>query len=281
MNRAEDRSMPAWKAYQEDAASVFRDLGFRAVTDVTVEGARNQHDIDVLASYEHAGLELTWIIECKHWKSRVPKERVLTLRAIVEDVGADRGVMLAEGGFQSGAVQATRKSNVVVTSLADLRAEAAQALTQRRLLALPERIASAYARYWAIPKSYREGTGLRPDGPTPGYSGAGIIRLLQDLVVDALAGTLPPRGPLGPSIPVHTKGTAAGVAEFLLADLESRLSEVEDAMPHAMKRHVAEERRGREEYESSLLEDEVAIARSIARLLERPTEEIVSELGTA
>ena len=73
--------------------------------------------------------------------------------AIVEDVGADRGVMLAEGGFQSGAVQATRTSNVVVTSLANLRAEAAQALTQRRLLALPERIASAYARYWAIPSA--------------------------------------------------------------------------------------------------------------------------------
>ena len=44
------------------------------------------------------------------------------LAEVVKDVGADRGVLLSESGFQSGAARAAKNTNIELTSLKDLRA---------------------------------------------------------------------------------------------------------------------------------------------------------------
>jgi hypothetical protein len=46
------------------------------------------------------------------WKSRISKAHVLVLREIVSDIGADRGILLAEHGAQSGAREAAVLTNV-------------------------------------------------------------------------------------------------------------------------------------------------------------------------
>ena len=81
---------------------------------------RTKHEIDVLVRANFLGFDLTWLIECKQWASPVSKLHVLALREIVADVGADRGILLAEKGFQSGAIEAARLTNVQVTSLDQL-----------------------------------------------------------------------------------------------------------------------------------------------------------------
>ena len=139
--------VPAWRDYQEEAAALFRELGFTAETDVRVQGARAVHLIDVLGTYRHAGLTVTWVGECKRWRARVGKAQVLTLRSVVEDIGADRGIILAEHGFQAGARQATERSNVVATSLAALRRDAAATLAEQRLRGYPERLAGISRDY--------------------------------------------------------------------------------------------------------------------------------------
>ena len=55
---------------------------------------------------------MTWVVEAKSWRSNVPKEKILALRSIVDDTGADRGFLISEKGFQSGAWEAAKKSNV-------------------------------------------------------------------------------------------------------------------------------------------------------------------------
>lgn len=85
-----------WQGYQEEAACFFRSLGLDASTDVTIAGVRTNHDIDVVVKSHHAGFDITWLVECKHWKTRVSKLHVLALREIVADVGADRGILLSD-----------------------------------------------------------------------------------------------------------------------------------------------------------------------------------------
>jgi restriction system protein len=97
-----------WCDYQEETAAFFRSLGLDAQTNVTVQGVRTQHDIDVLVKMHHAGFDVTWAIECKHWKSKVSKLHVVGLRSIVQEIGADRGILLCEAGFQSGAIEAAQ-----------------------------------------------------------------------------------------------------------------------------------------------------------------------------
>lgn len=42
-----------WKDSQEEAAAFFRALGLDAQTDVTVQGVRTKHDVDVLVKSHH------------------------------------------------------------------------------------------------------------------------------------------------------------------------------------------------------------------------------------
>lgn len=125
--------MTDWREYQKRAANLFQEPGFDVHTDLRVTGARGSHDVDVYASFERAGLAVNLIVECKYWKRPLDKFHVLTLRSIVEDVGADRGISLSESGAQRGAVAVTRMSNVHVTSIINLKALAADELVLERV----------------------------------------------------------------------------------------------------------------------------------------------------
>ena len=56
-----DGGMPDWKDYQEEAAEFFRSLGLDASTDVTIQGVRTKHDVDVLVKSHLYGFDVTWI----------------------------------------------------------------------------------------------------------------------------------------------------------------------------------------------------------------------------
>ncbi len=120
--------MKPWKQYQEDAASFFRSLGFEADTDVPIKGARGLHKVDVAVRTSKVGVDQLWVVECKLWKTRVRKQEFLTHKAIIDDVGADRGILLSEEGFQSGAIRSAEHTNVSLRSLADLRENAEEDL---------------------------------------------------------------------------------------------------------------------------------------------------------
>lgn len=118
-------AMPSWRDYQERAAAFFRTLGLEATTDESINGARATHALDVaVRSRPRAGITQLWIVECKLWQRRVGKAHVATLGSIVQDVGADRGIMLSESGFQAGAIRLAAHSNITLTSLADLHENA-------------------------------------------------------------------------------------------------------------------------------------------------------------
>ena len=109
-----------WREYQEQAANFFRKLGFTAYVEHEIEGVRGLHSVDVYVEGYIHGIPFKWIIECKAWKSNIPKEKVMALSSIVQDIGADRGFLLSETGFQSGAIRAAYKMNVTLSSLDDL-----------------------------------------------------------------------------------------------------------------------------------------------------------------
>ncbi len=101
-----------WREYQEAVAGVFRKLGCSAEVGKKVTGARGSHDLDVFVTFEKFGQECRWIIECKLWSTPVDKSEVHTLLSIVQNLGADRGLIFSESGFQSGARTASQNTNV-------------------------------------------------------------------------------------------------------------------------------------------------------------------------
>lgn len=219
-----------WKEYQEEAASFFRSLGLTAETDVSLVGVRTKHDVDVLVRSQHAGFEVTWIVECKHWKSSISKLHVLGLRQIVTDLGADRGILLAESGFQSGAIEAANLTNIQLASLAELAITSESAIYSMRLQDLHNRVEECNERYWDIPKGVRIDVGLRPDTADFGYSGNVKINLVRDLLQRSYRGRFPFSSDTlealcEPGIPeqFHTKQEVFEFAEPLVAELEGLL----------------------------------------------------------
>jgi hypothetical protein len=171
--------MAEWSEYQEEVAQFFRDLGLTAETNAEIAGVRTTHKIDVVVRSKHAGFALMWLVECKQWKSPVPKEKVFALRSIVEDTGSDRGFIMAESGYQSGALEAARLTNTLLTSLRDLREPLAYELGTTKVESLWVRCDSCRSRYWAIDKQDRIDLGLRPDVGAAGYSGKIVIEAVE------------------------------------------------------------------------------------------------------
>ena len=186
--------MPDWNDYQEEVADFFRSIGLEAATNETIEGVRTSHDIDVVVRTNHVGFDLVWVIECKQWKSPITKLHVLALREIVADTGADRGIMMAENGYQRGALEAAQLTNVQLTSLAELSITARGALDAVQLDLLQERIDSCEDRYWNLDKETRIALGLRPPVAISGYSSTATIRSVRVVLNAAARGKIPIAG---------------------------------------------------------------------------------------
>lgn len=124
-----------WREYQEEVAAFFRRQGCNAEVEKIVQGVRAKHEVDVYVTFHRSGIECTWVVECKLWKSKVPKEKVMALKSIVDDIGADRGIIVSERGFQSGALDAVRDSNItLVTSIQEFEKTASTISSEAQLI---------------------------------------------------------------------------------------------------------------------------------------------------
>jgi hypothetical protein len=128
-----------WKDYQEQAAAFFRSLGLIATTEEHLEGVRGTHEVDVVVRQATAGIGQLWIVECKRWKRSINKLHVAALAEIVEDVGADRGILLSESGFQAGAIRMANSRNITLSSISDLEENSEQERTELGLSELRRR----------------------------------------------------------------------------------------------------------------------------------------------
>jgi len=226
-----------WRNYQDEAAEFFRSLGMTAQVDATVQGVRTSHDVDVLATLPYAGLEIRWVVECKQWQTRVTKLHVLALREIVSDIGADRGVLLAEAGFQAGAREAATLTNLQLPSLAAMRLTAETQVYSMRLVELYDRVQACRERYWAIDKHDRIDHGLRPDVAATGYMGDLVISLADDLLKRAFRGIYPIvlddfDVVAYPSLPrsFATVQALYAAVEPVVSELEGKLTSAESAL---------------------------------------------------
>lgn len=176
----------AWKQYQEDTANFFKKLGLKTFIEHSIEGARGVHEIDVYIEGSYYGIDFKWVVECKAWKSNIPKEKVLALSAIIQDVGADRGFLLSETGFQSGAIQCAKKSNITLTSLYDLALATEEQLSDTAIGKLNWRLQKARNNLRDIKKKYDDHYfSLATIEPI------GRMTILECALADALEGAYP------------------------------------------------------------------------------------------
>ncbi|HWX23330.1 MAG TPA: restriction endonuclease [Candidatus Binatia bacterium] len=156
-----------WQDYQSEAASFFRNLGLGARVNHKVSGARATHTVDVWVTFSHFGIEVKWLVECKFWNSGIPKEKIMALMQISQDVGADKAFLLSERGFQSGTINAARNTNIVLSSLETLLANASEEICESRIAMSAKELDRLNDRLRALlydgNGKWRRFSGLEPD----------------------------------------------------------------------------------------------------------------------
>jgi len=152
---------PEWYEFQETICSHFNSIGARAETNVKVQGTRTTHDIDILVKTKYLGQDLLWVVEAKKWKSKVNKLQVLGLRTIIDDIGSDKGFIISENGFQSGAIEAAENTNVRLITLSQLIVETGELIQSEIIKSYKKRLFLIEHRYWAHEKKIRVKYGLR------------------------------------------------------------------------------------------------------------------------
>jgi hypothetical protein len=172
-----------WKRYQKEIAEFFRSLGCDADVEAKVAGARAEHQVDVWVRFKRFGVGTCWVIECKYWNSAIPKEKVLALKSVVEDVGADRGFLISETGFQRGAVRASKNTNITLTDLKCLKEMARDDLLSSVLHLLETRTTDLQHALYDLYDSEQTSPHSWTLKPRTGVDGTAVIRTIGGLAV--------------------------------------------------------------------------------------------------
>jgi Restriction endonuclease len=197
-----------WQEYQTLASASFEAMGCSVAVDGRLQGARSAHDIDVVVRFTRWGIDQLWIVECKHQRRKVTKSAVETLKSIVSDVGADKGFLLSESGFQPAATASADKTSLSLLTLRDLQDRAAPDIRSSLLSQLEVRAISMTviardlhlsADYGSSGKCFRLRPGVDPAG---GEAALGIAVMLNTALMESKVGhfdsvlprAFPPKG---------------------------------------------------------------------------------------
>jgi len=107
---------PDWQHLQQRVATILRECGFEAETPKLLETVRGRVEVDVFAVDLASSPPSVYLCECKLWSRNVPQAEVLAFRSVVGDVGAHHGLFISAHGFQKGAYEVVRGTNITLVN---------------------------------------------------------------------------------------------------------------------------------------------------------------------
>jgi len=120
-------------------SQTFEEKGYKVLHNVKRKGRSGvEHQIDVLAQYVTPLYTSTAVIEAKSYDTPIDKDRVMKLIQIVDDIGADRGIIVTTSEFTPSAIKTAEGHNIdlwdrqrLVELLGEARLQAAEKAVER------------------------------------------------------------------------------------------------------------------------------------------------------
>nr|WP_142927688.1 restriction endonuclease [Bacillus subtilis] len=106
----------SWQDLELIVAKILNQCGFDAERGKQISTVRGTVDIDVFAKDNNCTPSSEYLIECKYWNTDIPQTVIHSFRTVVNDYGSQHGLIIAKKGFQSGAYEATKNSNIQLLS---------------------------------------------------------------------------------------------------------------------------------------------------------------------
>lgn len=85
-----------------------------------LEGSGGEYEFDAVAKCSMlGGAEITIIVECKRHKRPIERKEIMVLRAKLQDVKANKGMLFSTSGFQSGALKYAAEYRIATVTLVE------------------------------------------------------------------------------------------------------------------------------------------------------------------
>jgi hypothetical protein len=107
-----------WEDLEEAVRTILSECGMTAARQVRLDFPRGGAVVDVLASEVNNGITSQIICECKNWNTNIPQDVVQSFRTVMQESGAHRGYIISKLGFQAGAIEAARSTNIELVTFA-------------------------------------------------------------------------------------------------------------------------------------------------------------------
>jgi Holliday junction resolvase len=92
---------------------LFRKMGYNVIHNAKKVGRSGvEHQIDILAEYKCPLHVSTLVVEAKSYESAIDKDRIMKLIQIVDDIGADRGIIVTTSYFTPEAIGTAKGYNI-------------------------------------------------------------------------------------------------------------------------------------------------------------------------
>ncbi|EOA8345515.1 restriction endonuclease [Enterococcus hirae] len=87
--------------------------------DKIIETFDGNYQIDGYIEFSLMGVTYKTLIECKHYKSPINREKVQILHSKINSIGAHKGILISTSNFQSGAVNYASQHGIALIQLTD------------------------------------------------------------------------------------------------------------------------------------------------------------------
>ena len=87
--------------------------------DETITTDDGDYQIDGTMTYEIASLEYKTLIECKHYKHPISREKVQILYDKIRATGYNKGILISTSTFQQGALQFAKKHGIALIQIVE------------------------------------------------------------------------------------------------------------------------------------------------------------------
>jgi len=101
-----------WVDLQSEVSKIFLECGFKSETPKIIETVRGKVEVDVYAADISLKPEPVYLCECKYWKRSIPQTIIHSFRSVISDFGANWGIIISLNGYQSGAFEAIKNTNI-------------------------------------------------------------------------------------------------------------------------------------------------------------------------
>lgn len=88
---------------------------FEVLHNVKEPSHDGTYQIDIKATFEVlGGSEIKVLVECKHYKSAIKREKVEILYSRIQSLGYNKGILFASSGFQNGAIEFAKAHGIAL-----------------------------------------------------------------------------------------------------------------------------------------------------------------------